>query len=121
MKGVRKKTLENILIPIPSLEEQHRIVGILDTFTDSIENLKQQITLRKKQYEYYRDQLLDLEGKEGVEMKTLGEIGEICMCKRVMKSQTTEVGDIPFFKIGTFGSLPDAFISKSLFEEYKTK
>ena len=64
-------------IPIPSLEEQNRIVGILDTFTDSIENLKQQIAQRRKQYEHYRDQLLDLEGKEGVEMKTLGEICEI--------------------------------------------
>ena len=110
-----------IKIPIPSLEEQHRIVGILDTFTDSIENLKQQIAQRRKQYEHYRDQLLDLEGKEGVEMKTLGEIGEICMCKRIMKNQTAESGEVPFFKIGTFGSLPDAFISKTLFEEYKSK
>ncbi len=63
-----------IKIPIPSLEEQNRIVGILDTFTDSIENLKQQIAQRRKQYEHYRDQLLDLEGKEGVEMKTLGDV-----------------------------------------------
>ena len=61
-------------IPIPSLAEQNRIVGILDTFTSSIENLKQQITQRRKQYEYFRDQLLDLKGKEGVEMKTLGDI-----------------------------------------------
>lgn len=64
----------NIQIPIPSLSEQNRIVGILDTFTASIDNLKQQIEQRRKQYEYYRDQLLNLEGKEGVEMKTLGEV-----------------------------------------------
>ena len=63
-------------IPIPSLSEQNRIVGILDTFTASIDNLKEQIAQRRKQYEYYRDELLDLEGKEGVEMKTLGEIGK---------------------------------------------
>ena len=63
-----------VCIPIPSLSEQQRIVGILDTFTSSIENLKEQIAQRRKQYEYYRDQLLDLEGKEGVEMKTLGEV-----------------------------------------------
>jgi len=69
-----KTVIEKIKIPIPSFEEQNRIVGILDTFTDSIENLKQQITQRRKQYEHYRDQLLDLEGKEGVEMKTLGEV-----------------------------------------------
>ena len=64
-------------IPIPPLSEQNRIVGILDTFTESIENLKKQITERKKQYEHYRDQLLDLEGKPGVEMKTLGEVCEV--------------------------------------------
>ena len=61
-------------IPVPSLSEQQRIVEQLDTFTSSIENLKEQIAQRRKQYEYYRDQLLDLEGKEGVEMKTLGDV-----------------------------------------------
>lgn len=61
------------VIPIPSLAEQKRIVSILDSFTASIDNLKEQIAQRRKQYEFYRDQLLDLEGKEGVEMKTLGD------------------------------------------------
>lgn len=65
---------KEIIIPIPSLSEQNRIVGILDTFTASIDNLKEQIAQRRKQYEYYRDELLDLEGKDGVEMKTLGEV-----------------------------------------------
>ena len=66
--------LYKLSFPIPSLEEQARIVGILDTFTSAIDNLKEQIAQRRKQYEYYRDQLLDLEGKPGVEMKTLGEL-----------------------------------------------
>ena len=65
-----------ILIPIPSLEEQTRIVGILDTFTSAIDNLKEQIAQRRKQYEYYRDQLLDLEGKEGVEMKFITDVAK---------------------------------------------
>ena len=113
--------MRDIPIPLPSLSEQERIVGILDTFTSSIENLKAQISLRRKQYEHYRDKLLDLEGKPGVEMKTLGEIGDVCMCKRIMKEQTSDNGEIPFFKIGTFGGQPDAFISRELYEEYKTK
>ena len=75
--NVSQAKLASIHIPIPSLSEQQRIVGILDTFTSSIENLKEQIAQRRKQYEYYRDQLLDLEGKPGVEMKTLGEVCEI--------------------------------------------
>lgn len=59
-------------IPIPSLSEQQRIVEQLDTFTSSIENLKEQIAQRRKQYEYYRDQLLDLEGKEIEEILSFG-------------------------------------------------
>lgn len=65
--------IKQLQIPIPSLSEQQRIVSILDTFTSSISNLKQQIEERRKQYEYERNLLLDLEGKEGVEMKKLGE------------------------------------------------
>ena len=119
--SIRKPMLTEFPIGIPTLTEQNRIVGILDTFTASIDNLKEQIAHRRKQYEYYRDQLLDLEGKEGVEMKTLGEIGDVCMCKRIMKDQTSEYGDVPFYKIGTFGGKADSYISRELFEEYKSK
>lgn len=58
---------------------------------------------------------------EDWEVKRLGEIGEVLMCKRIMKYQTDSCGDIPFFKIGTFGGKPDAYISKEVFDEYKTK
>lgn len=53
------------------------------------------------------------------EVKTLGEIGEPCMCKRILKEQTSSTGDVPLYKIGTFGGIPDAFISRELFEQYK--
>ena len=90
--GLNRDTLYKLLIPIPSLSEQQRIVGKLDAFTSSIENLKEQITQRRKQYEYYRDQLLDLEGKPGVEMKTLGEIGEFIRGNGIQKSDFVEDG-----------------------------
>ena len=51
----------------------------------------------------------------------MGEIGSVAMCRRIFKYQTTESGDIPFFKIGSFGGTPDAFISKDLFESFKVK
>ena len=86
------KSLQDVLIPIPSLSEQTRIVGILDTFTASIENLKEQIAQRRKQFEHYRDQLLDLEGKEGVEMKTLGEIGVFIRGNGIQKNDFVEDG-----------------------------
>nr|WP_285834189.1 restriction endonuclease subunit S [Escherichia coli] len=54
-------TLSKILIPVPSMEIQERIVSILDKFdtlTNSItEGLPREIELRQKQYEYYRDLL----------------------------------------------------------------
>lgn len=53
------------------------------------------------------------------EVKSLGEIGEPCMCKRILKEQTSPTGDISFYKIGTFGGIPDAYISRELFEQYK--
>ena len=84
------------MIPIPSIEEQNRIVGILDTFTASIDNLKEQIAQRRKQYEYYRDQLLDLEGKEGVEMKKLSCIAEIGTGSSNTQDEL-EKGKYPFF------------------------
>jgi type I restriction enzyme S subunit len=43
------------------------------------------------------------------------------MCKRILKEQTSTCGDVPFYKIGTFGKSPDAFISRELFAEYKSK
>jgi type I restriction enzyme S subunit len=43
------------------------------------------------------------------------------MCKRIFKEQTSDSGDVPFYKIGTFGGEADAFISRELFEEYKAK
>ena len=42
------------------------------------------------------------------EVKTLGDIGKVSMCKRVFKEDTLPTGDIPFYKIGTFGKEPNA-------------
>lgn len=55
------------------------------------------------------------------EQRKLGDFGSVAMNKRIFKKQTTEVGDVPFYKIGTFGKKPDAYISNELFEEYKSK
>lgn len=49
----------------------------------------------------------------------LGEIGEIRMCKRILKSETNPYFGIPFYKIGTFGKIADAFIDPLLYKHYK--
>ena len=57
-----RSVIENIIIPIPSIKEQHRIVSILDRFdalcNDLTSGLPAEIEARRKQYEYYRDKLL---------------------------------------------------------------
>ncbi|HCQ3749962.1 TPA: restriction endonuclease subunit S [Escherichia coli] len=127
VRRVSSGDLSKIKIPIPcsnnpekSLAIQSEIVRILDKFTALTAELTAELNMRKKQYNYYRDQLLSF--KEGeVEWKSLGEIGEVRMCKRILKSQTSSEGEIPFYKIGTFGKEPDSYISRKLFNEFKEK
>lgn len=55
------------------------------------------------------------------EQRKLGEVGSVSMCRRIFKEQTSESGDIPFYKIGTFGGQADAYISSELFAEYRSR
>ena len=137
---VHGKDIAKFLIPVPPLEVQEEIVRILDRFDVYAAELQAELQARKEQYEYYRNLLLTFnpagcageadDEQEGsvttwgghsypIQWKTMGEIGKIKMCKRVMKNQTTDRGDIPFYKIGTFGKKADAFISRKIFDEYK--
>ena len=67
------------------------------------------------------DELINELCPNGVEFKCLGDIGQVKMCKRILKSQTNTNGGIPFYKIGTFGGEANAFISEELFQEYREK
>lgn len=118
---VHGSSIRNFEIPVPPLPIQQEIVRILDTFTELTANLQTELDARKKQYAYYRDCLLNFEGVDGVEWKKLGEIGDVCMCKRIFAEQTSKEGDIPFYKIGTFGGVADTFIPYDLYEEYRNK
>ncbi len=63
----------------------------------------------------------EFENADAWELRKLGEVGTVAMCRRIFKEQTSEHGEIPFYKIGTFGGTPDAFIARELFEEFKDK
>ena len=119
--ALAKSTISSLEIPLPPLPVQEAIVNILDRFTVYAAELQAELQARQQQYNYYRDTLLSFEGREGVEWKKLGEVGKVCMCKRILKEQTSLSGDVPFFKIGTFGGKADAYISQELFETYKAK
>lgn len=123
--SLTQELLKPILIPIPPRDVQEEIVRVLDRFTEleaELETeLEAELEARQKQYAYYRDLLLTSKTGDNIKWITLGEIGEVCMCKRVLKSQTSQDGEVPFFKIGTFGKTADSFIRRQLFEEYKSK
>lgn len=51
----------------------------------------------------------------------LGDLCNVLMCKRILASQTNTEEGVPFYKIGTIGNAPDAYISKELFDDYKTR
>jgi len=95
---------DNYLIPILSIEEQNRIVGILDTFTSAIDNLKEQIAQRRKQYEYYRDQLLDLEGKPGVKKALLKDVCEVINGRAYSQPELLNEGKYRVLRVGNFFS-----------------
>lgn len=119
------------IVPI-SLEEQCRIA-------EAFEELDRLITLHQRKYEqaktlkkYMLQKMFPQDGMrvpeirfagftDEWEQRKFGDIGSVSMCKRVFKDETSAEGEIPFFKIGTFGGDPDAYISKKLFEEYKEK
>lgn len=115
-------TLKSFPIPIPPLEIQEKIVQILDKMTEYVTELTSELTSRKKQYSFYRDKLLSFEDEVyQVEWKTLGDIGKVSMCRRILKNQTSDDGEVPFYKIGTFGRVATSYISRELFEDYKLR
>ena len=61
VSSIRKPMIEKFPIPIPPREIQEKIVQILDKFTDYVTELTSELTSRKKQYSFYRDQLLSFD------------------------------------------------------------
>ena len=65
--GITRQQLDALLVPVPPLKEQKRLVDILDRFnaltTSLTDGLPAEIAARRQQYEYYRDRLLDFPRK----------------------------------------------------------
>lgn len=104
--GIKHPSMADILdicIPIPSIEIQSEIVRVLDNFTSLTAELTAELTMRKKQYNYYRDKLLGFENDE-VDWKTLPEIaldfGRGKSKHRPRNDEKLYGGDIPFIQTG---------------------
>ena len=93
---VYSRFIENYIIPIPPKHIQQQIVNQLDTFTTLIAKLESELALRQKQYEFYREELLNFDGDEEVEWKKLGEICDIGTGNNNREDAITD-GLYPFF------------------------
>lgn len=121
---VYPKDVAKLRCPIPPLEVQREIVRILDQFTTLEAELEAELEARRTQYEHYRNHLLSYESLAAcgpVDLIELQDVGVVRMCKRIHKAETSIQGDIPFFKISTFGGTPTSFISAEVYEKYKEK
>ena len=132
VNNLNKELVGNTVVTIPTIKEQR----VLGQYLETLDNL---ITLHQRKYDKLTnvkksmlEKMFPQNGSnvpeirfkgftEAWEQRKLGEIGSVSMCRRIFKEQTSENGEIPFYKIGTFGGEADAFISRELFEEYKAK
>ena len=130
------KVLENIKIPLPPLSVQHKIVEILDKFTaleaELEANLEAELDCRKRQYEYYRNQLLsfDILNSGGqklndVKIMTLGDLGMFVRGSGLQKKDLTTQG-IPaihygqiYTYYGTYAKKTKSFVTKEMAEKLK--
>lgn len=122
--GLNKQILRNLEIAMPPLNEQHRIASALTSIDNLIFSLGKLIEKKKNIKQGAMQQLLTgktrLKGfNEPWMEKKLGDIGSLAMCKRIFQEETSEKGDVPFYKIGTFGQQADAYITKGKYEQFK--
>lgn len=124
MPYIKKGMLTDFQVPVAPLPEQHRIVAILDEAFDGIAtakaNAEKNLQNARALFESHLQSVFTKRGEGWVEAP-LGAIGKVSMCKRIFKDQTTATGDIPFYKIGTFGKEADSFIPNQIYGEYRTK
>lgn len=124
VRNLNSDIVRNISVSIHNNKtEQQKIAAHLDSIQSAIDNKKQQL---QQLDELVKSKFVEMFGENPVEsgkwkVETLGEIGKISMCKRILREQTTPEGDIPFYKIGTFGKQADAYISREIFENFKSK
>jgi type I restriction enzyme S subunit len=130
--GLNRENVHAVKTAFPEKPEQKRIADCLTSLNALIAAQSEKLDVLKTHKKGLMQQLFPREGETVPRLrfpefrdagkwreKKLGDVGSVRMCKRILKEQTTPHGDIPFFKIGTFGSTPDAYISYELFERYR--
>ena len=123
VQNLNADIVRGLSLPVPPLEVQAEIVRILDKFTELTTELTTELANRKKQYEYYRNQLLSMDEiyKRELHKCKLKEIAEIYDGTH-QTPQYKEVG-IPFISVENIGNIysNSKFISQEAYNAYKIK
>jgi len=124
INNLKFSQIDGLEIPVPPLPEQKRIISLLDDLFEKLDKVKENVEKNLQNAAELFDSYLSIvftnSGRDW-NKKKLGDIGKVSMCKRVFKDQTTKTGDIPFYKIGTFGKEPNAYISNKIYNEFRKK
>lgn len=122
--------LSTLKVKIPALEEQQKIAAFFTALDEKIAVAKLQLEQINKLNLSIAKALLSGEKRcfqsDGSrypdwQKGKLGDAFNVKMCKRIFKEETSEEGDIPFYKIGTFCGEADSYISRETFEYYSKK
>jgi type I restriction enzyme S subunit len=134
--NLSKGAFLDLKLTIPKPQEQQKIAACLSSLDEVIAAESRKLELLKEHKKGLLQNLFPQEGETVPKLRfpefkddgeweetTLGEIGEPLMCRRIFKEETTPDPNngVPFYKIGTFGRFADSYISKEIFEEYKSK
>ena len=96
-----KTELKNICIPIPSRKVQEEIVKILDSFTNLIDALNEELSLRQKQFEYYREKLLS--NKYWIKLR-ISDVCEVINGRAYSQKELMQKGKYRVLRVGNFFS-----------------
>ncbi len=122
--------IKDVEVPITSIAEQEKIGEYFDSVDHLITLHQRKCEQTKKLKKYMLQKMFPQNGAKVPEIRfdgftydweqrKLGELGTVQTCKRIFKDQTSEKGDIPFFKNGTIGLKPDSYISREMYEEFR--
>ena len=123
-----------MLVAVPKPPEQQKIAACLSSVDELLAAQARQVAALQTHKKGLMQQLFPRAGETQPRLrfpefhnagewvqKTVGDVSEVLMCKRIFAEETNPTEGVPFYKIGTLGGVPDAFISREQFEDYKTR
>lgn len=132
--GLSRGDILDLEAPFPSPAEQQKLADCLSSVDEVIAAQARKVDALKTHKKGLMQQLFPREGETQPRLrfpefrnagewvqKTVGDVSEVLMCKRIFAEETNPNQGVPFYKIGTLGGVPDAFISQEKFEHYKSR